>query len=143
MKKVFALVLAVVMAALCLTACGSSSAKDNGVKVYTIEAKFNSETVNQWKKIYLVDEDNYLLTVYAVDSKDSSKVTADFYMGGKYTLQGNTLTLEPGYGYVHALNGDTPIEMAVTEGGAMYAAMMGTTGYTYTLLDDGTFEVAE
>lgn len=143
MKKMIALVLALMMC-FALVACGGGSeAVDNGVSVYTVEAKFNSETVNQWKKIYLIDEDNYLLTVYALDSKDSSKVTADFYMAGKYTLEGTTLTLEPGYGYTYALNGDTPIEMAVSEGGAMYAAMMGTTGYTYTLLEDGSFEAAE
>lgn len=142
MKKIVALMLVIIMSALCLTACGGEAA-DNGVKIYTVEAKFNSETVNQWKNIYLIDEDNYVLTVYAVDSKDATKTTADFYMAGKYTLDGNTLTLEPGYGYTYALNGDTPIEMPVSEGGAMYAAMMGTTGYTYTLLEDGSFEVVE
>lgn len=142
MKKYVALLLVVVLAALCLTACGGSS-EESGVKVYSVEAKFNSETVNQWKSIYLLDEDNYCLTVYALDSKDSTKVTADFYMAGKYTLNGTTLTLEPGYGYCYALNGDTPIEMPISEGGAMYSAMMGTTGYTYNLLQDGTFEAAE
>lgn len=145
MKKVITLVLVVVMAALCMVGCASNAAKaeDNGVKVYTVEAKFNSETVNQWKKIYLLDEDNYVITVKALDSKDSSIVTADFYMAGTYTLDGNTLTINPGYGYCKAMNGDTPIEMPISEGGAMYNAMMGTTGYAYTLLEDGSFEVAE
>lgn len=145
MKKVITLVLVVVMAALCLTACSSNSgaaAADNGVKVYTVEAKFNSETVNQWKKIYLVDDHTYIATVYALDSKDSSIVTADFYMAGNYTLDGNTLVIEPGYGYCKAMNGDTPIEMAVSEGGGMYFAMFGAS-YTFNLLEDGSFEVVE
>lgn len=140
MKKIIALILVVVIAALCLTACGGGS-DESAVKVYSVATKFNSEVDNQWKNIYLVDEDNYIITVYALDSKDSTKVTADFYMAGKYTLDGNTLTIEPGYGYCYALNGDTPIEMTVSEGGAMYSAMMGTTGYTFTLLEDGSFEV--
>lgn len=143
MKKVITLVLVVVMAALCLTACSSEKSADNGVKVYTVEAKFNSETVNQWKKIYLLDDHNYVLTVYALDSKDSSIVTADFYMAGNYTLDGNTLTINPGYGYCKAMNGDTPIEMKVEEGGAMYYAMIGGASYTFTLLEDGSFEVVE
>lgn len=142
MKKILAIMLVVIMAALCLTACGGSG-EESSVKIYTIEAKFNSETVNQWKTLYLVDDDNYILTVYAVDSKDATKVTADFYMAGKYTLEGNTVTLTPGYGYTYALNGDTPIEMPVAEGGAMYFAMMGTQGYTYTLGEDGSFAPAE
>lgn len=143
MKKVITLVLVVVMAALCLTACSSEKSADNGVKVYVVEGKHNSETINKWQKIYLVDDHNYIITVYALDSKDSSIVTADFYMAGTYTLDGNTLTINPGYGYCKAMNGDTPIEMAVSEGGGMYFAMMDNTGYTFTLLEDGSFEAAQ
>lgn len=143
MKKVITMVLVVVMAVLALTGCSSNAkAADNGVKVYTVEAKFKSDEVNQWKKIYLVDDHNYLITVYALDSQDSSIVTADFYMAGTYTLDGNTLTIDPGYGYCKAMNGDTPIEMPVSEGGGMYFAMIGAS-YTFTLLEDGSFEVVE
>lgn len=144
MKKVITLVLVVVMAVLALTGCSSNAkSADNGVKVYTVEGKHNSEEVNQWKKIYLLDDSKYVFTVYALDSQDSSIVTADFYMAGTYTLDGNTLTIDPGYGYVKAMNGDTPIEMAVSEGGAMYFAMAGAASYTFTLLEDGSFEVVE
>lgn len=115
---------------------GLASCGGNGVEVYTIEAKFNSEEVNQWKTLYLVDEDNYILTVKALDSKDMTTVTADFYMAGTYEREGDTVTLAPGYGYCKAMNGSMPIEMPVAGGGAMYAAMMGTTGYVYTLSGD-------
>lgn len=144
MKKVITLLMVVVMAALCLVGCSGSDAKveDNGVKVYTVEAKFNSEIVNQWKTIYLLDDHNYVVTVYALDSKDSSIVTADFYMAGTYTLDGNTLTINPGYGYCKAMNGDTPIEMPISEGGGMYFAVMAPS-YTFTLLENGSFEVVE
>ena len=140
MKKflqVFAVFALVLVGLFGLASCGG-----NDVEVYTIEAKFNSEEVNQWKKLYLIDEDNYVLTVKALDSKDLTTVTADFYMAGTYTREGDVVTLDPGYGYVKAMNGSTPIQMPVAGGGAMYAAMMGTTGYTYTL-DGTTFVPAE
>ena len=133
MKKflqVFAVFALVLVGLFGLASCGG-----NGVEVYTIEAKFNSEEVNQWKTLYLVDEDNYILTVKALDSKDMTTVTADFYMAGTYEREGDTVTLAPGYGYCKAMNGSMPIEMPVA-GGAMYAAMMGTTGYVYTLSGD-------
>ena len=140
MKKflqVFAVFALVLVGLFGLASCGG-----NDVEVYTIEAKFNSEEINQWKNLYLIDEDNYVLTVKALDSKDMTTVTADFYMAGTYTREGDVVTLDPGYGFVKAMNGSTPIQMPVVEGGAMYAAMMGTTGYTYTL-DGTTFIPAE
>lgn len=154
MKKFLVLLLGVVMALFCLTSCDVINSvlgggEDNGVKVYSVEAKFgNSAEVNQWKNIYLVDEDTYILTVNAVDSQDPDRVTADFYMSGSYELEGNVLTLEAGYGYVFAMNGDTPIQMPVGPGengsaNAMYAAMMGTTGLSFTLNEDGTFAPVE
>ncbi len=154
MKKFLVLLLGVVMALFCFTSCDVINSvlgggEDNGVKVYSVEAKFgNSAEVNQWKNIYLVDEDTYILTVNAVDSQDPDRVTADFYMSGSYELEGNVLTLKAGYGYVFAMSGDTPIQMPVTPGengtaNAMYAAMMGTTGLSFTLNEDGTFVPVE
>ena len=142
MKKVVAILLRVVMA-LSLTACGSKD--DSGVKVYTVEAKFNSETINQWKKIILLDEDTYILTVDAVDSHDATHVTANFVMKGSYTLADDVVTLEPGYGSVYAMNGDTPITMQITpeSAAAMYGAMMGSTGWSWTLEKDGSFTAVE
>lgn len=144
LKKLVALLLVVVLSVFCLAACGGGGDSEaGGVKVYSVEAKFNSETVNQWKNIYLVDDNTYIITVDAVDSQDATRVTADFVMKGNYTLDGNTLTLEPGYGSAFAMNGDTPVIMQVTpDNGAMYFAMMGTQGYTFTLNEDGTFDVA-
>lgn len=141
-KKLVVLALAVV-AMFGLVACGNSESADDGVKVYTVEAKFNSDEVNQWKNIYLLDDDTYVFTVYALDSQDSSKVTADFYMAGNYTLDGDVLTIELGYGYCTAMNGDTPIEMAVTpDNPAMYYAMAGAQATSFTLTD-GTFEIVQ
>lgn len=141
MKKIIAILLLAVMA-LSLTAC---SKDESGVKVYTVEAKFNSETINQWKKIVLLDEDTYILTVDAVDSKDATRVTANFVMKGSYTLSDNVVTLEPGYGSVYAMNGDTPITMQITpeSAAAMYGAMMGSTGWAWTLEKDGSFTAVE
>lgn len=141
-KKLLVLVFAVA-AMFGLVACGGSDTADNGVKVYTVEAKFNSDEVNQWKNIYLLDDDTYVFTVYALDSQDNTKVTADFYMAGNYTLDGDVLTIELGYGYCKALNGDTPIEMAVTpDNPAMYYAMAGAQATSFTLTD-GTFEIVQ
>ncbi len=145
MKKIIALLLVVIMATCCLAACdngGTEEVKHN-VQIYTVEAKFNSETVNQWKNIYLLDEDSYVMTVYALDSKDNTKVTADFYMSGKYTQDGNIITIEPGYGYTKALNGDTPIAMTVSPDDAggfsgMYYAMFGQFN-SFVLNADGTW----
>lgn len=141
MKKIVAILLLVVMA-LCLAACGKD---ESGVKVYTVEAKSNSETINQWKKIVLLDEDTYILTVDAVDSRDATRVTANFVMKGSYTLADDVVTLEPGYGSVYAMNGDTPITMQITpeSAAAMYGAMMGSTGWSWTLEKDGTFTAVE
>lgn len=144
-KKLVVLAMAAMMV-LSFAACGNGEAKDeSGVKVYTVEAKFNSETVNQWKSFYLVDEDTYILTVDALDSKDATKTTADFVMKGSYKLDGTKLTIELGYGSVYALNGDTPITMQITPetAGAMYAAMMGTQGTTFILNEDGTWSLPE
>lgn len=141
-KKLVVLALAVV-AMFGLVACGNSKDADNGVKVYTVEAKFNSDEVNQWKNIYLLDDDTYVFTVYALDSKDNTKVTADFYMTGNYTLDGDVLNIELGYGFCKALNGDTPIEMPVTpDNPAMYYAMAGAQATSFTLTD-GTFEIVQ
>lgn len=143
MKKIlscFAVLALALVSLLGLASCGES----NGVEKYVVEAKFNSEEVNQWKTLYLIDEDNYVITVYALDSKDMETVTADFYMAGTYTREGNVVTIELGYGYCKAVNGGIPMEFAITPltGGAMYAAMMGSAGTVYTLAN-GSFTVSE
>lgn len=162
-RNILALMLAL-MLVLGMVACGGQEAGTNeggnstdggnsteppvvenlsGVQAYVMEAKFNSDTVNQWKTIYLVDEDTYIITVYALDSKDNTKVTADFYMSGSYTLEGNLMTIQPGYGFTKALNGDTPIQMPVMpdeNGGfsGMYYAMIGQFN-SFVLNADGTW----
>lgn len=141
MKRILSAVLAVCMA-LCLLGC--TREKDTRVKVYTVEEKFNSATVNQWKTLYLLDEDTYTLTVYALDSQDGKTVTADFYMTGKYTTNENgTITLQSGYGYAEMMNGDIPVEMQVApdaNGGLsnLYYSMIGQFD-TFILNDDGTW----
>ena len=91
------LILLVLVSVLLLAACGSEQPT---VRRYTVEEKFNTNTVNQWKTLWLVDEDNYVLTVDAVDSEDPDRIAADFYMAGKYVDHGDgTVTILPGYGY--------------------------------------------
>ena len=131
-------------AVLILAACGDQVE----AKRYTVAEKFNSETVNQWKTLCLVDEDNYVLTVDAVDSKDASCVTADFYMAGKYVDNGNgTVTLLPGYGYAKVMNGDEAVEVQVEPDkngamGNMYLTMIGQFT-TFRLKANGTWEGVE
>lgn len=142
MKKIVLLLLVFLMVVLCLVGCGTQ--KENGVAVYTVEEKFNSNTVNQWKTLYLLDEDTYTLTVYALDSQDAATVTADFYMSGNYiTNEDGSITLQPGYGFARVLNGDIPVEMAIEPDAngnlsSMYYSVMGKFD-TFILNQDGTW----
>ena len=141
MKKWTAWILAVLVA-VSLCACGQQA--DGEVRTYTVESKFNSDTVNQWKTLYLLDAQRYIITVYALDSQDSSRVTADFYMAGKYvTNEDGTFTIQPGYGHADALNGDTPISMAIApdvngQMSSMYYSVVGEFD-TFILNRDGTW----
>ena len=137
MKKFFTCiaVLALAFVSLCgLTSCD----KGNGVEVYVQEAKYNSEEINMWRNLYLLDEDTYVLTVKALDSKDSSKVTLDFYMIGSYTREENVVTITLGDGTAKALNGDTPITLPAA---GLYGAAVGV-GTVFTL-DGSTFTLSE
>jgi len=135
-------VLMVLISVLLFAAC---STERPTAKCYTVEEKFNTNTVNQWKTLCLVDEDNYVLTVDAVDSGDPDRVTADFYMAGKYRDNGDgTVTIMPGYGYAKVMNGEEPMEFVVApdENGAMgnmYLTMVGQFT-TFRLKSNGTWE---
>ncbi len=141
MKRIFACLL-IVVAVLGLYGCAQQN--ENVVRAYTVEEKFNSDTVNQWKTLYLLDEDTYTLTVYALDSQDGKTVTADFYMTGEYTKNANgSVTLQAGYGYAKMMNGDIPVEMQVqpdANGGlsSLYYSMIGQFD-TFILNNDGTW----
>ena len=141
MKRILAAMLAV-LTLLCLFGCAREQAQT--VAVYTKEEKFNSETVNHWKTLYLLNEDTYTLTVYALDSRDGETVTADFYMTGKYTKnQDGSVTLQAGHGYAKMMNGDIPVEMPVTPDANgqlsnLYYSMIGQFD-TLILNDDGTW----
>lgn len=143
-RIVCALVAVMALAMAMFTACGGDS-NASGVKDYLLEAKYNSDEINQWKHIYLVDDENYIITVKALDSKDMKTETVNFIMRGTYTLDGDKLTIEPGYGYCTAMNGSNPIEMAITpDNTAMYNATMGTQGFEFTLDNKAmTFEAVE
>lgn len=124
--------------------CGCARQDEKTVGVYTVEEKFNSATVNQWKTLYLLDEDTYTLTVYALDSQDGETVTADFYMTGKYIGNDNgSVTLQAGYGYAKMMNGDIPMEMQVMPDAngqlsSLYYSMIGQFD-TFILNEDGTW----
>lgn len=143
MKRMFLFLLVMLLTLCAFTACNGETSQE--FKVYTNEEKFNSDTVNLWKRLYLLDEDNYVITVDAVDSQDATAVTADFYMAGKYTVNDDgTVTIQPGYGYAYAMNGDTPVKIAVApdENGMManmYLTMIGQFT-TFALKSDGTWE---
>lgn len=144
-KRLLVLVAAMMMV-LSLVACGGSN-NESGVKLYTMDGKFNSETVNQWRNLYLVDEDTYILQLEVLDSQDATKHTVDFVMKGQYTDNGDgTITLAPGYGNGYAMNGEQQIPCTATdaEWNAMFEAMFGVNGATtFTLNDDGTYVPAQ
>lgn len=144
-KRLLVLV-AVVMMVLSLTACGTSS-DETDLKVYTMDGTFNSETVNRWRNLYLVDEETYILELEVLDSQDATKHTVEFIMRGYYTDNGDgTITLKPGYGNGYAMNGDQMVPCIATEDewNGMFEAMFGVNGATtFTLNDDGTFLPAE
>lgn len=145
-KKLVSLVLVgmLVLATLSMAGCSNKESDGSSVEVYTTESMMNSDVINVWKSLYLLNEDTYLFTVYSVDSHDTSQVTADFFMKGNYTREGETVTIDLGYGYVKALNGGTPVEMSVSpEGSAMYYAMVGGQYTSFTLLEDGSFDIAD
>ena len=125
---------------------GSSAGTDTGAILasYYSEGKYNSDEVNQFKYIALLDDETYVCSVKSLDSKDLTTETVNLVMKGKYTLDGDLLTIEPGYGYTVAMNGDTPIEMELTpDNTAMAAACLGTSEFVFKVTADGTFEVAE
>ena len=123
-----------------LASCGMGGAS-NGVEQYVVEAKYgNADYNNQIQTLTLIDEDTYTYTCRATDSQDKERVTMDLYMSGSYTRTDNIVVIAPGYGYCSALNGDTPINMPIAEGGAMYFAAVGAQSYTFEL-SGNTFTV--
>ena len=140
MKRSLAILL-LVLVTLCSFGC---TAEEKQVRVYTVEEKFNSTIVNHWKTLYLLDENTYTLTVYALDSQDNETVTADFYMTGEYTKNENgTVTLQTGYGYAKMKNGDICVEMPVQPDAngqlsSLYYSMIGQFD-TFVLKSDGTW----
>ena len=141
MKRIYAILLAILTV---LFLFGCSAQTENGVQVYTLEEQVYSATVNQWKTLYLLDEDNYAWTVYALDPLDGKTVTTDLYMTGKYTKNENgTVTLQPGYGYAEMRHGDIPVQMQVQpdangQMSHLYVDMIGEFD-TFILNDDGTW----
>ena len=141
MKRIYTILLTI-LAVLFLFGCSAKT--ENGVQVYTVEEAVDSATVNQWKTLYLLDEDNYALTVYKLDPLDASIVTTDLYMTGKYTKNENgTVTLHPGYGYAEMLHGDIPVQMQIQpdangQMSHLYVDMIGEFD-TFILNKDGTW----
>lgn len=147
MKKRLLALLAVLVMAASLVACGGEGSGDDkeaaaGVTVYTFDGTFNSETPNQFRNLYLVDEDTYVLEIEVLDSKDNTKHTVEFVMRGSYTKDGDQVTLTPGYGNGYAMNGSQAVPATVTpDNTGMLDVMFGTNGiYTFKLLEDGTYE---
>lgn len=144
-KRFVVLVIGITMVC-SLTACGGSS-NEESVKVYTMDGTFNSETVNQWRNLYLVDEDTYILEFEVLNSQDATKHTIEFVMRGSYTDNGDgTITLQPGWGNGYAMNGEQQIPCTVSEDewNGMFETMFGVNGATtFTLNDDGTYKPAQ
>lgn len=146
MKRLVVLAMAAMML-FSFAACGNSNSNDTGVKVYTMDGKFKSETVNQWRNLYLVDDTTYILELNVLDSQDASKHTVEFVMRGEYTTNSDgTITLQPGWGNGYAMNGDTMLPCTATpdEWNQMFVAMFSVNGITtFTLNSDGTYVPVE
>ena len=146
-KRVWVLLMAVMM--VCgLVACGSEpKSETSSVNVYTMDGKFNSETVNMRRNLYLVDEDTYILELEVFNSQDLSQHTVEFIMRGVYEDHGDgTITLKPGYGNGYAMNGNQKLACTATEEewNTMFEAMFGVNGATkFTLNENGTYIPAE
>lgn len=129
-----------------LSACGNSN-EESGVAVYTMDGSFNSEEVNRWRNLYLVDEDTYILELEVLDSQDFTKHTIEYVMRGSYIDNGDgTITLQPGYGNGYAMDDDKKIPCITTEDewSEMFEIMFGVNGATtFTLNEDGTYTPAE
>ena len=141
MKRFLALAMALMMV-FSFAACGGSK-DESGVKVYTMDGKFNSETVNQWRNLYLVDDTTYILELNVLNSQDATKHTVEFVMRGEYvTNEDGTITLQPGWGNGYAMNGEAMLPCNATPEGwnQMFVAMFGVNGLTtFTLNEDGTY----
>lgn len=143
-RKSLVLVL-VVMMLFGLMACGNETTESE-IKKYTMDGKFNSEEVNWWRNLYLVDEDTYILEIEVLDSQDATKHTVEFVMRGGYTLDGDKITLTMGDGNGYVMNGKDKIACTTGNEGweRVFEAILGVKGVgSFTLKEDGTFIPAQ
>lgn len=143
-----AVVIVAMMMVFGLVACGGNTGtNDQEMKVYTMDGKFNSETVNQWRNLYLVDEDTYILELEVLNSKDATMHTVEFVMRGSYIDNGDdTITLQPGFGNGYAMDGEIKVPCTVSddEWNGMFETMFGVNGATtFVLNEDGTYQPAQ
>ena len=140
--------LVLIMAAMMLfglMACGNETAEPQ-IKKYTMDGKFNSEEVNWWRNLYLVDEDTYILEIEVLDSQDVTKHTVEFVMRGDYTLDGDKITLTMGDGNGYVMNGKDKIACTTGNEGweRVFEAILGVKDSgAFTLKEDGTFVPAQ
>lgn len=143
-RKSLVLILAVMML-FGLMACGNETTETQ-IKKYTMDGKFNSEEVNWWRNLYLVDEDTYILEIEVFDSQDETKHTVEFVMRGEYTLDGDKITLSIGDGNGYVMNGKDKIACTTGNEGweRVFETILGVKGVqSFTLKDDGTFVPAQ
>lgn len=140
--------LVLIMAAMMLfglMACGNETTEPQ-VKKYTMDGKFNSEEVNWWRNLYLVDEDTYILEIEVLDSQDVTKHTVEFVMRGDYTLDGDKITLTMGDGNGYVMNGKDKIACTTGNEGweRVFEAILGVKDAgAFTLKEDSTFVPAQ
>lgn len=143
-RKRLVLIMAVVML-FGLMACGNETTESE-IKKYTMDGKFNSEEVNWWRNLYLVDEDTYILEIEVLDSQDVTKHTVEFVMRGDYTLDGDKITLTMGDGNGYVMNGKDKIACTTGNEGweRVFEAILGVkSAGSFTLKEDGTFVPAQ
>lgn len=144
LRKCLVLVLSVMML-FGLTACAEETVEVQ-VQKYTMDGKFNSEEVNWWRNLYLVDEDTYILEIEVLDSQDATRNTVEFVMRGAYTIDGDKITLSEGDGNGYVMNGDDRLACTTGVEGweRLFDAILGVNGnMTFTLKEDGTYVPAQ
>lgn len=139
---------AALISASCLTfvGCGSSDQGNGSVNdVWKYDtAKGASEYNNNHTYFAKFNDTEGAVYVYSTDSQDSKKLTALVVFNVTYEKNGDgKVVCTPVSGYVHAMNGDNPIDMTMDDGNCdtWWSNTVGESK-EFVLKNDGTLEIS-
>ena len=139
--------LALVGTVFAFVGCGSSSgdaAASAGNDVWKYDnVRGSSEYANQHTYFAKFDDTTGAVYVYSTDSQDNTKLTCLAVFNVTYEETEDGVTCSPVSGYVHAMNGDNPIDANMTSADECGTWWNNTVGESKDLIlhDDGTVEV--